>query len=202
MGWFNKEKKEEKGEAFSLPELPKLPKLEKLPRPKDNEFSKLPKFPSFPLEKKSFQNIAKNTFPGEKKWDKENLKTENFTPIEHLQKMQEPFQKALTRNLDEGETKHIVELTPVREEIPEEFVKAAKITKKAESIFIRLDKFEESLELFNTTKQKIAEIKEGLENIKILKEKEEKELDSWDREMQDIKNKIEKIDKEIFSRIE
>jgi len=41
-----------------------------------------------------------------------------------------------------------------------------------------------------------------LRNIKHIKENEEKELKSWEEEIDTIKQQIEKVDKNIFSKIE
>ena len=41
-----------------------------------------------------------------------------------------------------------------------------------------------------------------LRDIKTIKEEEEKELEGWEKEIQTIKEQIEKVDKDIFSKIE
>ena len=75
-------------------------------------------------------------------------------------------------------------------------------TKKTGQVFIRIDKFEESLKIFEITKSKIVEMERTLEDIKKLKEKEEKELSYWMAEIQTIKNQTEKVEKDIFSKLE
>ena len=40
-----------------------------------------------------------------------------------------------------------------------------------------------------------------LKNIRKIKEEEEAELEMWEKEMQLIKNQIEKVDKDIFSKV-
>ena len=71
-----------------------------------------------------------------------------------------------------------------------------------EPIFIRLDKFEESLRILKETKEKVAEIEKMLEDIKKIREEESKELEFWEKEMQAIKSRFEKIDNDLFSKIE
>ena len=41
-----------------------------------------------------------------------------------------------------------------------------------------------------------------LKDIGKTKEKEEKELEYWEKEMQSIKSQIERVDKDIFSKVE
>ena len=74
--------------------------------------------------------------------------------------------------------------------------------KKSGQVFVKIDKFEESLKIFELTKNKIVEMEKMLEDIKELKEKEEKELDYWMAEIQTIKNQTEKVERDIFSKLE
>ena len=48
---------------------------------------------------------------------------------------------------------------------------------------------------------KIIKIEKTLKNIKEVKENEERELASWENEIEMIKKQIEKVDKNIFSKI-
>ncbi len=73
---------------------------------------------------------------------------------------------------------------------------------KAEPIFIRIDTFEESLKIFESTKNRIFEIEKMLRDIKRLKEEEEKELEMWEQEIQNLKQQIEKVDQDIFSKVD
>jgi len=84
----------------------------------------------------------------------------------------------------------------------QEFAVRNYMTKKAEPVFIRIDKFEESMKVFQTIRSQISEIDKLITDTKEIKAKEEQELASWEKEMQKIKNEIEKVDNEIFSRVE
>jgi hypothetical protein len=75
-------------------------------------------------------------------------------------------------------------------------------TKKAEPVFIRLDKFETTIEAFEEIKGKIIEIEDLLKKIKDVKSKEEEELVNWEKEIQIIKGKVDSIDKNIFSKLD
>ncbi len=71
-----------------------------------------------------------------------------------------------------------------------------------EPVFIRIDKFEESLKVFEKTREQIKEIEELVRHVKDLKSKEEEELIKWEEEIQTIKEQIGKVDRDIFSKVE
>ncbi len=75
-------------------------------------------------------------------------------------------------------------------------------TKKAEPIYVRLDKFETTVETFEEIKDKINEIEKFLQKTKEIKQKEEEELLEWEREIQMIKTRIDSIDKNIFNKLD
>ncbi len=190
MGWFSKnEKKEEKkGPGQSLPELPRLPELPKIGE--NNSQPSIPQLPSFPntsLGEKFSQNTIKEAITGKKEGE-EVFDADEFAEDE-LQRMQKPLKIPRTKELSGGR-------------IPKEFEEVAKIVRKNEPIFIRIDKFEEGLHVFEKTKKKVHEIEKMLHDIKKLKEEEEKELSAWEAEIQAIKAQIEKVDQDIFSKVE
>jgi hypothetical protein len=74
--------------------------------------------------------------------------------------------------------------------------------KRAQPIYIRLDKFKAGLESFEDIKGKLTEIEDLLVKIKEMKDKEEKELDEWEREIQVVKARIEQIDNDVFKNVE
>ncbi len=184
MGLFKKEKvSEKKGELPQLPELPKLPELTNI---EDKELysqsvNQLPRFPNSSLGEKFSQNTIKEAVAGEKEGD-EGFDANDFAG--ETQMMQKPQKKQFTQ-----------EISPGFQETPRKI-------RGAEPVFIRLDKFEESLNLFQKTKKQISEIETMLNNIRRLKEQEEKELEFWEKEMQSVKTQIEKVDRDLFSKIE
>ena len=184
MGLFKKDKISKKEEGLpQLPELPKLPELAKVGEKGlySQSVNQLPKFPNNSFGEKFSQNTIKEAVAGEEEGD-EGFNANDFAG--QMQMMQKPPKTQFTR------------------EIPYEFQEASTRIKKAEPVFIRLDKFEESLDLFQKAKKQISEIETMLNNIGKLKEQEEKELEFWEKEMQSIKTQIEKVDKDIFSKIE
>lgn len=181
MGLFKKKETKEKEFVPQLPDLPKLPELPGIENGKSSgPINQLPSFPLNSLGNKFSQNTIKEAVTGGKDgdevWDADDFATER------MQMMQKPLIRT--------------------KEVPEGFEEAASRVKKAEPVFIRLDKFEESLHLFEKIKTQVSEIENMLSNIKQTKENEEKELEHWENEMQQIKSQIEKVDKDIFSKID
>ena len=184
MGWFNKTKKEEV-KFSNLPDLPRLPELPSLNR----DFSRepLPQLPSFPTDsfsEKFSQNAIKHAVAGEK--EEEDFDEDEFEDDEEMQMIPKFSREHLTKEIA----------------VPEEFLETRRRVKKAEPIFIRLDKFEESLHIFDQAKNKIKEIEKLLQDTKRIKEEEEIELEDWEKEIQTLKQQIEKVDKDIFSKVE
>jgi hypothetical protein len=208
MGWLNKQNKKE--EIPSLPELPELPGLNEFSESEnfeeEKEFHKLPSFPSSSLGNKFSQDAIKEAVSGGEEGDEEVFDADEFAPnMQGMQMMpQKPFSMPLEKRGFQKRS-YPEEYSP-REfqtgDIPSSFSEASRIVRKAEPIFVRLDKFEESLELFDKIKKKISEMDKMLEEIRIIKENEEKEIISWEKEIQTIKQQIKKIDDDIFSKIE
>ena len=188
MGLFKK--KGAKKEFKELPELPKLPSL-----PGESEFEttlpQLPRYPPNSLNNRFSQNTIKDAISGEKEEEVEadefareqmmpelpGIKREPNRRLEFPYKMERPPKDLELRGWQEPRTKN-------------------------SQVFIKIDKFEESLKIFELTKNKISEMEKMLEDIKRLKEKEEKELSYWMAEIQTIKNQTDKIERDIFSKLE
>jgi len=186
MGLFNKRTKE----AEKLPQLPRLPELpnfsdfeenedlsfpslDELPPQKD--ISQLPSFPSNSLAEKFSQNTIKDAVTGQERGEMDDfVEEEEMVPMMHK--------------------------PSIRTEHSEKFIKSTK-SKEAEPIFIRIDKFEESLKTFEETKNQIKGLKHLLNETKELKAKEDQELFSWESELQELKSRIEKVDGDLFSKI-
>lgn len=185
MGLFKKkEKKDEKKEVSSLPELPKLPEFPIRENP-INSIPQLPRFPINSLGEKFSQNTIKEAVTG-KKEDEEVFEADEFMETEEdMRMMPKPQLEKSTGIISQMGVK-----------------KFGEESKNTEPVFIRIDKFEESLQIFEKTKTQILEIGDILKNIQKLKDEEEKELEYWENEITSIKEQIQKVDKDIFSKIE
>ncbi len=193
MGWFNKNKKVDvKKEDFSLPRLPELPRLDF-----DEEEEPLPQLPKFPTNsfgEKFSRNAIKDAIAGKKEGD-EILADEEPEEEYGPSKMPESLKTPITREIDYE--------MPNRPKIREERIKEPiKKIEKKEPVFIRVDKFEQALNTFAVAKEKVLELENMLKEIKKIKDQEEKELESWEIEIQSVKAQIEKVDRDIFSKIE
>lgn len=198
MGLFSKkrgEKRQGKEESLSLPELPELPELTSFGG-MNREISQLPTLPNNFLGDKFSRSTIKDAINGESEGEEVFDADEFGDDGDEERMMQRPLRKPLVReilpeeNEDEEET-----------EIPEK-VRQNLRRRETEPVFVRLDKFEESLNVFEKTKEKILGIEKFLRDIKKIKEQEEAELQAWENEISSIKQQIDKIDREIFSKIE
>ncbi len=192
MGLFKK--KEAKKYIEELPELPKIPKLLGLPElPDDDELEKtLPKLPEYSLNNEFSKNTLKKAVTGKEE--------EMFGADEFVREQMMPEHREIARPERRLEFPREID-GPKNFELRRGESKESR-TKKSGQVFIKIDKFEESLKIFELTKNKITEMEKMLEDIKKLKEKEERELSYWMAEIQTIKNQTEKVERDIFSKLE
>ena len=184
MTWFGKNKKENIGEGSlaALPELPKLPKLPEIGgkdiKFSDNQISQLPSYPPDSFGEKFSQNAIKEAVTG-KIGDEEAFDADDSLDEIEKKMMPKPL-KDLTKDIPSNLKANVGTIEPV---------------------FVRIDKFEEALKIFEKTKSKISEIEKLLLEMKSINEKEEKELQNWEKEIQTMKKNFEKINQDIFSKI-
>lgn len=194
MGLFGKKEKTEETRLPSLPDLPPLPEVNEI-RDKKKSVSQLPKFPRGDLGEKFSQNTIKEAVTGEK--EKNEVFADEFDSEDEVQMMHEPLVKEIPRQFPYFENKKAT--------IPEsnfrEFQKKPERVERTGPIYVRIDKFEDSRDSLEKIKKQILDIERLLGNIKSVKEEESKELESWEKEIQSAKAQIEKIDRELFSKI-
>ena len=109
-----------------------------------------------------------------------------LSPRETMEEMMEPEQKPFTHS----HTSHAK--SRVR----------SGASGRDEPVFIRIDKFEDSLKIFEKTREQIQEIEDLVKHARELKAKENEELMKWEEEIQAIKEQIGKVDRDIFSKVE
>lgn len=76
-----------------------------------------------------------------------------------------------------------------------------KYESKKEPVFVKLDKFKDSVQKFDEIKAKVNDIDSTLRKIKEIRDREETELKSWEEKVQLIKEKVDNIDNSLFSRM-
>jgi len=198
MAWFKKKKEEE-----LLPDLPdshvELPELPELPNQNPPQITeqKLPPLPE--TDTSNQQAIKQEINPNE-------MQKSGFEPITPQESLPPPPQPPLDPIKAEP-TEMIEEPKIVEEprtlEISEKTRGFSKpLTKKSEPIYVRLDKFQITVQAFDNIRDKINEIEKLLAKAKEIKQKEEKELEEWEYEIQLIKSRIDSIDKSIFNKLD
>ncbi len=182
MGLFNKKQKEEDirlPELPDLPELPEFPEMNDMPRDSSKMIHQLPSFPNNSLGDKFSQNTIKEAISGREEDDFE-APVDEFEPLEEMKMIQEPLRSRIMPKLEQ---------------------KPKEIIKEEEPLFVRLDKFEESHNILEELKKQINEISHLLNETNQLKEKEDLQLKDWGTKLQNIKQKVERIDKDLFSKL-
>lgn len=227
MSWFKKKKEDE-----DIPKLPELPELPDLPEswadtpelPAESLIDVPPGLPEIEtkplkgsveeLELPKLPDIKEETF--ERESIKQAINEPLIYPVHHklpdLARMQHPPQRipnsprtlspsiSSQRRIEPDfdiESKRTLELPPSRMSIASQ-----KMTKKVEPVFVRLDKFNMTMQTFEEIKMKIEEIENVLRKTSEIKSKEEQELADWEREIQMIKSRIELIDRNVFNKLD
>lgn len=109
--------------------------------------------------------------------------------------------------LQELEKESETQPEPVREEPeprfePREIEREEQKKQVPETQFVRLDKFEAAYTSITNIKKKVDEMNGFLRDIRQLNAKEDAELSAWEKEINDIRAKIENIDRALFENLE
>lgn len=212
MGIFKKG--DPKGTAPQLPELPKLPNYSNLENDGyEKSIHQLPSYPNNPVGEKFSQNSIKEAVTGKRESDRGGPNANEFETFTTQRMPEPPKQKAEINNYDFSEEE--IESPKMFQESfepisskniyrgePEIIKEKGKKQTKIEPVFIRIDKFEEALNVFEDSKEKLREVDEMLKEIKRIRIEEKKELEEWEHNLQSIKSQIERVDKELFSKLE
>ena len=208
MSWFNK-KKEEEESVDKAPELPEFDfqplntnsksSLPNLDLSRSDDSSDLPELPSDFIKTSSSNNFQSNS---EEKLPSlpERKSLVRSTPSKQMQRS--PFTPI---NYPTEEPAQIRKLNPPNigprtMELPDLQPKSS--TRETEPIYIRLDKFQTTSSAFEEIKRKVIEIESILNKTKEIKEKEQKELEEWERQVQIIKARMDAIDKSLFNKLD
>ena len=205
MGFFKKKRD-------VIPELPKLPKSQEYSNDEglDNqeEYSDYGYYDNPSKEKvrsKSEEPFSLPQIPSSKFGDKINQNT--IKEEVSRTKKEIPHAPKRTKRIDDEELSYSISDEedsydePVVPKKQEKVVSSYPKPKNSEPLFIQLDKFEETVDLFEEIKSKIKEMDSLIGSITEVKSKEEKTLNDWSKEIEKIKLKLEKIDKEIFNKV-
>ena len=173
MAWFKKKKEDEE----DIPELPELPES------RDFDFENISRKPESPPGLPDLEINELGPPPNTKR---------SLPPLPESDMIKKEISRPIITRppLREIESQESEDNYPIRK------------TKKTEPIYVRLDKFETTVEAFEEIKIKIEEIESLLRKTREIKSQEEKELEEWEHEIQVIKARIESIDRNIFNKLD
>ena len=200
MGLFKKKEVKEE-ETPKLPELPRLPDFrdnsfhnEDFDLPKTGEHKGLPSFSESKMEDNLNQESIKSaiaptplTLPGATPAARTILSPTSASPLE-----KRDLRTFEIGSLPEKHSEEFIALKPSIYPRPDNVV---------EPVYIRLDKFKSAVSSFDEIKTKMLEIEDVLRKIREVKNKEDEELREWEKEIENIKTRMESIDKSIFSKV-
>jgi len=122
------------------------------------------------------------------------------------------FPSSITGERMSRETvKQIISRREEAEEAPEteevqrmpEFEEAPRMPRKEKGpIFIQIGKYHDILKALEEAKTKVKEISSAIEGLKEIKVKEEAELQEWENEILEVKERLSKVDSTIFKNLE
>lgn len=208
MSWFNKKKDSEN--SIIPPPLPELPELPELPGSTDrmifpkNDFEleeppELPEIRTSPLpslpSSRNQEQIKQAINP---RADNQEMQISRFTPLPSPPEY-EPGSSNIKSNLMTRPTPP-AQIRTYQPEPPRQKIEYES-PRKAEPIFVRLDKFEATTQAFDEIKERIIDIERLLAKTRELKAQEEKELEEWEREIQILKSRLDSIDKTLFKEL-
>lgn len=178
MGLFTKKEK--------LPEIPRISQLPELPEPPKRASNELPSFPTSDRNENLNRDLVKSAVSSDDSYSS----GDNEVIVEELPR---DFSMSLSNSAPE----RIPELNFEKSKHPaNSAVQAVK-----SPIFIRVDKFQAAQKDFEDMKKKIKEIDSVISKIKEMSAKENKEIEDWTRNLEDIKLKLIQIDNSIFEKI-
>jgi len=112
---------------------------------------------------------------------------------------QQPIQQSITASPQPSLTPRPLGQTPPV--TPELHYERGTTMMGEQPFFVRIDKFKETRENFEEIHVKIHEMEQILENLEYTKEQEDRELEEWKNDINEMKSLLSDIDKEIFSKI-
>lgn len=176
MSWFKKKKEE----SLELPELPYAPEPPMIKNDfEENEPSPLPSFPNSQTADQLTNVAVKQAIN-----DEESINEDEEMDLP-------PLPKIMTKEIE----------SQPRERVTREYISRERMG-KAEPVYVRLDKYQDSIDTLQEIKKKLLEIENLLAETKELKSKEELELNAWENEIQEAKDKLNAIDRTIFNKLE
>ncbi len=185
-------KKESHGDLPDLPDFQGYNKMNPVKNPNvsddlGEEFHSLPSFPDSPMKRGFSQSAIK-----------EAVNTSESENVEDLDELPEFDSSLENSGSSDFKLREVDEWVPPKIPLPEQ--PARKIT-ETKPIYVRLDKFQSARESLEKIKSGLEEIDSLLKQMKEIKAKEEHELSSWEKEMENVKARISNVISDIFDRL-
>ncbi len=156
----------------------------------EEEVHGLPSFPDSLMKKGFSQSMIKSAvedsdenLPELPEWSKESEK-------------QPPMKSVKTVELDEWSPK--TSPMPQRKQMSENPIPMSSSMNEKRPLFVKLEKFKEARDSLVKISEKLGQMDELLKLIKDLKAKEDGEISSWEKDIENIKMRISFVNKEIF----
>ena len=174
-------------------ELPDLPKKEE-----DHSLPELPELPTEQKDEKLNQEMVKSAVKsvpplGEKKV------SGGLPPLPKESHIQQDPSGGLPPTIPSEGLPPTIPSGGLLPTVPK--IEAPSETKEIEPIFVRIDRFQSAQKSFEIVKSRLKEIESILKKIKDIRLKEDKEMNSWNEEIEDVKEKLSEIDSDIFDQI-
>jgi len=195
-----------KDEKKGLPELPPsniqnfpihpkpIPSFNPLPLEEESEKHALPTFPDSPSSKGFSQTAIKDAISSDKysESDLQPIMPKLIPKAPQIKATSAPEEELAEEEDDDEEAEEVKsESKPV---------KISSSSNKEENVFVRLDKFHSARRSLNETKTRLDDIDSLLKKIREIKQREEQELSAWEKEVTELKAKIQSIRENIFDR--
>ena len=194
MGLFKKKREELPPEDFSLPEPPAMPPEDFLGFEDLPDLPELPPIDDFegPRIKREFQE-SRMQLPAQRRGEKMKpmrIEMEDYemqalptvSPKMNMPPSMQPMREPSTFSLTQP-TRRII--SPVER-----------------PIFIKIEKFRDSIENIHQIREKLKNASSLIQKIKEVRQREDYELASWERDLGELKAKLDSVDKKLFSDIE
>jgi len=205
-----------KGREDKLPDLPPvnysfngLEFGESESEKESSEKHALPSFPDSPLDKGFSQAAIKDAVKGNLNSELPKLPELPSEDKDLEDKTEEKKSKVI--EMEEWKPAHSIRVS--KTEPAETHSEAVEVKRKSDfigfkakeigapDVFVKIDKFRSARRTFNDIKKKLEDIDSLISKIRETKLREEQELSAWEKEIMNIKSRVEEISENIFDKV-
>jgi len=152
---------------------------------KEERLPPLPEFPRLPSER--FKSMPEPDLP----FYNEQLSEKEFKKVRPTEdfSFEDKFPPS---GMMEKEDYNFEDFSP--EPRREEF----RIERENKPLFVKMSKYKESIRTISLIKEKLSDAERVFHNLKKLKDQEDRELEEWQNKLNEIRQKLIKVDKDLF----